>query len=140
MLRNILLLAIAVTLATLTASEAQAWGDYHAGYTHVGYGGVQHVGYTAARTPYGSYSSGHAGAYGYGGGSVHAGYAGGYRYGNWARPGYGWRPGGAIAAGAAIGFVSAATAAAWAGPAPGPGLCWYYTDPSRQQGFWDACQ
>ena len=69
-----------------------------------------------------------------------AGYGGGYRYGNWARPGYGWRPGGAIAAGAAIGFVSAATAAAWAGPAPGPGLCWYYTDPSRQQGFWDACQ
>jgi len=69
-----------------------------------------------------------------------AGY-GGARYGNWARPGwYGWRPGGAIAAGAAIGFVSAATAAAWAGPAPGPGLCWYYTDPSRQQGFWDACQ
>jgi hypothetical protein len=68
-----------------------------------------------------------------------AGY-GGARYGNWARLGYGWRPGGAIAAGAAIGFVSAATAAAWAGPAPGPGLCWYYTDPSRPQGFWDACQ
>ena len=22
----------------------------------------------------------------------------------------------------------------------GPGLCWYYTDPSRRQGFWDACQ
>ena len=71
--------------------------------------------------------------YGYRGGGV-------YRYGGWTRPGYGWRPGGAIAAGAAIGFVSAATAAAWAGPAPGPGLCWYYTDPSRQQGFWDACQ
>ena len=68
-----------------------------------------------------------------------AGY-GGARYGNWARPGYGWRPRGAIAAGAAIGFDSAATAAAWAGPAPGPGLCWYYTYPSRQQGFWDACQ
>jgi hypothetical protein len=70
------------------------------------------------------------------------GYRGGgaYRYGGWTRPGYGWRPGGAIAAGAAIGFVSAATAAAWAGPAPGPGLCWYYTDPSRQHGFWDACQ
>ena len=46
----------------------------------------------------------------------------------------------AIAAGAAIGFVSAAAAASWAGAAPGPGLCWFYTDPSRQQGFWDACQ
>ena len=46
----------------------------------------------------------------------------------------------AIAAGAAIGFVSAATAAAWAGAAPAPGMCWYYTDPSRTQGFWDYCQ
>jgi hypothetical protein len=65
---------------------------------------------------------------------------GGGRYGAWARPAaYRWRPGGAVAAGAAIGFVSAVTAAAWAGAAPGPGLCWYYTDPSRTQGFWDAC-
>jgi hypothetical protein len=48
--------------------------------------------------------------------------------------------GGAIAASAAIGFVSAATAAAWAGAAPAPGMCWYYTDPSRTQGFWDYCQ
>jgi hypothetical protein len=63
------------------------------------------------------------------------------RRGAWTRPAhYTWRPGGAIAAGAAIGFVSAATAAAWAGPAPGPNMCWYYTDPSRQQGFWDVCQ
>ncbi|WP_354227790.1 hypothetical protein [Bradyrhizobium sp. F1.4.3] len=61
--------------------------------------------------------------------------------GGWARPGwYGWPRGGAIAAGAAIGFVSAATAAAWAGAAPAPGMCWYYTDPSRTQGFWDYCQ
>jgi hypothetical protein len=58
----------------------------------------------------------------------------------WVRPvHYRWRPGGAIAAGAAIGFVTAATAAAWAGAAPGPNLCWYYTDPSRTQGFWDTC-
>jgi len=60
--------------------------------------------------------------------------------GGWARPGrYGWPVGGAIAAGAAIGFVTAATAVAWAGAAPAPGLCWYYTDPSRTQGFWDYC-
>ena len=58
----------------------------------------------------------------------------------WARPGwYRWPRGGAIAAGAAIGFVTAATAAAWAGAAPAPGMCWYYTDPSRTQGFWDYC-
>ncbi|TWA92328.1 hypothetical protein [Bradyrhizobium stylosanthis] len=61
--------------------------------------------------------------------------------GGWARPGwYGWPVGGAIAAGAAIGVVSAATAAAWAGPAPAAGMCWYYTDPSRTQGFWDYCR
>jgi hypothetical protein len=56
----------------------------------------------------------------------------------WARP-YRWAPGGAIAAGAAIGFVSAATAAAWAPPPPQPGLCWYYTDSTQRSGFWDTC-
>lgn len=43
----------------------------------------------------------------------------------------------AIAAGAAIGVVSAATAAAWAGPASAGNMCWYYTDPSQRQGLWD---
>jgi hypothetical protein len=63
------------------------------------------------------------------------------RRGAWVRPGnYRWPRGGAIAAGAAIGFVTAATAVAWAGAAPAPGMCWYYTDPSRTQGFWDYCQ
>lgn len=58
----------------------------------------------------------------------------------WVRPAnYWWRPGGAVAAGAAIGFVSAATAAAWAGSAPAAGYCWYYTDSSQRQGFWDQC-
>jgi hypothetical protein len=70
---------------------------------------------------------------------VRPGYAGGGV--RWARPGrYYWPRGGAVAAGAAIGFVTAATAAAWAGAAPAPGMCWYYTDPSRTQGFWDYCQ
>jgi hypothetical protein len=70
---------------------------------------------------------------------VRPGYAGGGV--RWARPArYTWPRGGAIAAGAAIGFVTAATAAAWAGAAPAPGMCWYYTDPSRTQGFWDYCQ
>jgi hypothetical protein len=74
-----------------------------------------------------------------GGAVARPGYAGGGV--RWARPGrYYWPRGGAIAAGAAIGFVTAATAAAWAGAAPAPGMCWYYTDPSRTQGFWDYCQ
>jgi hypothetical protein len=63
------------------------------------------------------------------------------RTGAWARPGnYHWPRGGAVAAGAAIGMVSAATAAAWAGAAPAPGMCWYYTDASQRQGFWDYCK
>ncbi|WP_424361717.1 hypothetical protein [Methylocystis parvus] len=61
-------------------------------------------------------------------------------YGGWRRPYYGWRPGGAIAAGAAIGFLSAAAAAAYAtSAAPAAGLCWYYTDYTYQTGFWDNC-
>lgn len=73
-----------------------------------------------------------------GGAVVRPGYRGGGV--RWARPArYWWRPGGAIAAGAAVGFVTAATAVAWAGSPPAPGYCWYYTDASRQQGFWDAC-
>jgi hypothetical protein len=78
-----------------------------------------------------------------GGAVVRRGGAWGYRGGAvaWRRPGsYWWPAGGAIAAGAAIGVVTAATAAAWAGTAPAPGYCWYYTDPSRRQGFWDVCR
>ena len=60
--------------------------------------------------------------------------------GGWARPArYWWRPGAAVAAGAAIGFVTAATAVSWAGAAPAANMCWYYTDQSKTQGFWDAC-
>jgi hypothetical protein len=59
--------------------------------------------------------------------------------GAWGR-GYRWAPGGAIAAGAAIGFMTAAGAAAYATTrAPAPGLCWYYTDWTQRSGFWDVC-
>jgi hypothetical protein len=94
-------------------------------------GGVYHRGGTYGRAPYrgGVYRGG---AYGYHGGA--------YRYGGWARPGwYRWGPGGAIAAGAAIGVLAAGAAVAYAGQPPAPGLCWYYTDPSYRAGFWDAC-
>lgn len=99
-------------------------GGFHGGYHGGGYhGGVRHGG---------AY---HGGAYR--GGA----YRGGRHYGGaaWVRPGYRWPPGGAIAAGAAIGVISAAAAAAWASAPPQPGLCWYYTDPSRRSGFWDVC-
>jgi hypothetical protein len=58
----------------------------------------------------------------------------------WVRPpGYWWRPGAAVAAGAALGFVTAAAATAYVGQSPAPGSCWYYTNPQRTQGFWDVC-
>jgi len=52
---------------------------------------------------------------------------------------YRWAPGGAIAAGAAIGVIAAGTAVAWAPPPPQAGLCWYYTDATQRNGFWDSC-
>jgi len=50
-----------------------------------------------------------------------------------------WRPGGAIAAGAAVGFLAGVAAVSVAGSPPKPGYCWYYTDSSRTSGFWDPC-
>ena len=70
-------------------------------------------------------------------GHWNGGYYGNY-HGGWNRS-YTWLPGGAIAAGAAIGFIAAGTAVAWAPPAPYPGLCWYYTDATQRNGFWDSC-
>jgi len=114
----------------------------HRGATAVGpRGGVYHRGGTVGGRP----GYGYRGGYGYHGGGYRGGY--GYRggvyrggYGGWARPGwYRWGPGGAIAAGAAVGVLAAGAAAAYAGSAPAPGLCWYYTDPSYRNGFWDAC-
>jgi hypothetical protein len=106
----------------------------HRGVTRVGpHGGVYHRGGYRG----GAYRGGV-----YHGGGVYRG-AGVYRggYGGWARPGwYHWGPGGAIAAGAAVGVLAAGAAAVYAGSPPAPGLCWYYTDPSYRQGFWDACQ
>ena len=109
----------------------------HRGVTRVGpRGGVYHRGGTVG---------GYRGGYGYRGGVYRGGYGyhgGVYRggYGGWARPGwYRWGPGGAIAAGAAIGVLAAGAAVAYAGQPPAPGLCWYYTDPGYRAGFWDAC-
>src|SRR3712207_933012 len=55
--------------------------------------------------------------------------------GGWYRPpSYCWRPGAAVAAGAALGFVTAAAATTYAtSPAPAAGYCWYYTHPQRTQ-------
>jgi len=80
-MKNAMLAMAAVAGLFATSSDAKAWGAYHVGYTHVGPGGVQHYGHTAAAGPYGGYSSSHYGAHGYGGGSYHSGYGGGYHAG-----------------------------------------------------------
>jgi hypothetical protein len=50
-----------------------------------------------------------------------------------------WRPGAAVVAGAAVGFVTAAAATSYVNSRlPGPGYCWYYTSPRRTAGFWDV--
>lgn len=114
-----------------TQIRAGHGGGHGGGFHGGGHGGGFHGGHHGGGAYHGGYH-----------GSVHHGgaYHGGvYRAGGaWVRP-YRWAPGGAIAAGAAIGFVSAAAAAAWASASPQPGLCWYYTDPSRRSGFWDTC-
>ncbi|MGQ3215219.1 MAG: hypothetical protein ACT6U0_10455 [Shinella sp.] len=50
-----------------------------------------------------------------------------------------WPAGGAIAAGAAIGFIAGAAAASVAGTPPQSGMCWFYTDGTKKTGFWDVC-
>jgi hypothetical protein len=101
---------------------------------------------TVARSPQGGVAA--RGAYG---GAAVRGPAGnvaarpGYRppvpARGWYRPpSYWWRPGAAVAAGAALGFVTAAAATAYvASSPPAAGQCWYYTNPQRTQGFWDVC-
>jgi hypothetical protein len=124
--------ANALPIAPLAPAQAKselAPTQIRAGHYH---------GAAVVRGPRGGAAVVHGG--GYRGGVYRGGvYRGGRYYGGWARPGYRWGPGGAIAAGAALGFVGAATAAAWASAPPAPGLCWYYTDPSQRNGFWDVC-
>jgi hypothetical protein len=88
MSRKIVFSALAAVVATLLmASKAQAWGAYHVGYTHVGYGGVQHYSHTVAAGPYGAYSGFHVGGFG------NVPFTAYSRF-----PGYtpGWGPGGAV--------------------------------------------
>lgn len=59
--------------------------------------------------------------------------------GAWGR-GYRWPPGGAIAAGVAVGVLTAGAAAAYTSTRPpAAGLCWYYRDWTYTSGFWDVC-
>jgi len=110
MLRKILFIAFVLAVAVLcTSSELQAWGGYHVGFTHVGYGGVQHWGRTAYVGPRGAYVGGHYGGYG-----AYGGYRGGYGYGaHYGAYGYGGYHYGGYGYGAAYGGYRAGYYRAW---------------------------
>ena len=133
-----LLVAASAAAGLLAAAPAQAAPLAPTGVLNSQVNDASDVSEVAVVVRRGAYVGPRGGVYRYGGAAV---VRPGYRYGGWARPGwYRWGPGGAIAAGAAIGFVAAAGAAAYAtSAAPAPGMCWYYTDPYRRAGFWDYC-
>src|SRR5262245_60672745 len=90
MLRKALGIAfVAVVVSLVSSSKVEAWGCYHAGYTHYSpYTGVHHYGYTAAYGRGGSaYHYGgtgyHYGTTGYHYGSTSAYHYGGYHYGGY---------------------------------------------------------
>jgi hypothetical protein len=58
------------------------------------------------------------------------------RYGNWDRD---RNRAGAIVAGVALGAVIAAAARGVVPPPPAQGLCWYWSDPYQENGYWDRC-
>jgi hypothetical protein len=86
--KNLFLLLTALLLVLMTSAKSQAWGGCHVGFTHVGYGGVQHYGRTSFGG-YGGYGSvSHYGATSYGGSHYGSTSSGGYRYGGGAYGGY----------------------------------------------------
>jgi hypothetical protein len=58
------------------------------------------------------------------------------RYGGWDRD---RDRGGAVVAGVVIGAVIAAAVRGAEPPVPAPGLCWYWSDPYQERGYWDNC-
>src|SRR5512138_2461678 len=58
------------------------------------------------------------------------------RYGGWDRD---RNRAGEIIAGVALGAVIVAAARGVAPPPPAPELCWYWSDPYQERGYWDRC-
>ena len=141
-----LMVATAMAAAGVLALGEPGMAQVHRGGHGGGHGGV-HGGYHGGHNTVNvnrnvHVNGGYHGGPGYHGGGVHragVGYHGGVYRGAWVGRPYRWAPGGAIAAGAAIGVIAYGASVAWAPPPPQPGLCWYYTDPSQRNGFWDTC-
>lgn len=89
MFKTVLMSAVVAVAWTLgTATELNAYGARHVGYTHIGPAGVYHAGRTVGYGPGGAFSTGHVGAYGYGGSYYRGGYGAGYGYGGYRYGGY----------------------------------------------------
>ena len=58
------------------------------------------------------------------------------RYGHWDRD---RNRAGDIVAGVVLGAVIASAARGVAPPPPSPELCWYWSDPYQERGYWDRC-
>lgn len=58
------------------------------------------------------------------------------RYGHWDRD---RNRAGDIVAGVILGAVIASAARGVAPPPPSPELCWYWSDPYQERGYWDRC-
>jgi hypothetical protein len=46
---------------------------------------------------------------------------------------------GTVIAGVALGTILGVAIAGTAPPRPSPDLCWYWTNPARNRGYWDYC-
>jgi hypothetical protein len=139
---------LAASLGLSTAPGAFGWGTVTGpagGAAYRGPAGGAAVrgpyGGAAARGPYGAAAArgpaGGAAVRGpYGATAVRPPYGGGAVYVRGVRP---WAPApyyGAVVAGVAIGTIIAATAPP---PAPSPQLCWFWSSPAQNKGYWDYC-
>lgn len=90
------LASAALFVALATPSEGRSWGCFHAGFTHVGYGGIHHFGttdlYGAGRfggiSHYGYTDRYGYGGYHYGGTSIYGARYGAYPYAGYHYGGY----------------------------------------------------
>lgn len=119
------------------AGGAAVRGPYGGAAARGPYGGA------AVRTPYGG-AAAVRGPYGgaaavrgpYGGAAAVRGPYGGVAYVGGVRPWVHAPYYGAVVAGVTLGAVIAATTVP---PAPAPELCWFWSSPAQNQGYWDYC-
>jgi hypothetical protein len=129
---------LAASLGLATAPDAFGWGAVSGPAGGAAYRGP--AGGAAVRGPAGGAAvrgpAGGAAVRGpAGAAAVRAPYGGAVYVGGvrpWARAPYY----GAVVAGVTMGAIIAATAVP---PAPAPQLCWFWSSPAQNQGYWDYC-